>query len=73
MIGEFLFALVRIGIYFFIFYFFYKIVGGVFRVLRGNDLKRSPGQPEQPPRPPVRKYDDVEDAKFKDLPPDDKP
>lgn len=72
MIGEFLFALVRIGIYFFIFYFFYKVIGTVFRALRGDDQKKPPGKPQQPPpRKPVQTYDDVEDAKFKDIPPGD--
>ncbi len=72
MIGEFLFALVRIGIYVFIFYFFYRVITGVLRVLRGEEPKRSPGQPSPaPPKKPVRSYSDVEDAKFKDIPPED--
>ena len=71
MIGEFLFALVRIGIYFFIFYFFYRVIGGFFRGLKGDDNKRPPHQPTQPPQQkPVQTYNDVTDAKFKDIPPE---
>ncbi len=73
MIGELLFAIVRIAIYFFIFYFFYKVIGGVLRALRGDDQRRTPNQPQQqaPPRKPVQTYDNVADAKFKDIPPED--
>ncbi len=74
MLGELIFALVRIAIYFFIFYFLYRIVGGFFRGLMG-DAGRRPGksQPQQPaPQKPVQKYTDVTDAKFEDIPSDKK-
>lgn len=73
MIGELLFALIRIGIYFFIFYFFYRVIVGFFRGLAGDDKKRRQNQPPQPPpQKPVQTYTDVEDAKFKDIPPESK-
>ncbi len=71
MIGELFFALLRLAIYFFIFYFIYKVVAGVLRALRGDDQRKSPEQPQQdtPPRKTVQSYGDVADAKFKDIPP----
>ncbi|HEY6951416.1 MAG TPA: hypothetical protein VI758_03350 [Bacteroidota bacterium] len=70
MIGEAIYALVRIAIFFFVFYFFYRIIVGFFRGLMGDGRKQSPGQQQQqPPQKPIRSYTDVEDAKFKDIPP----
>jgi hypothetical protein len=70
MLGEMVFALVRIAFYFFIFYFLYRIVGGFFRGLMGETGRRSTkGQSQQPsPQKPVQKYTDVADAKFEDIP-----
>ncbi len=69
MIGEFLFALVRIAIYFFVFWFIYRVITGVVKVLRGEDQKKEEqGQPRQSaPKKPVQTYTDVEDAKFRDV------
>lgn len=73
MIGEFLFALIRLAFYFFIFYFFYRIIAGVFRGLKGNDTRtRQERPPQSPPQKPIQTYTDVEDAKFKDIPPESK-
>ncbi len=74
MLGELIFALVRIAIYFFIFYLLYRIVGGFFRSLMGNTGRRpTESQPQQsPPQKPVQKYTDVADAKFEDIPSDKK-
>ncbi len=74
MLGELIFALVRIAFYFFIFYFLYRIVTGFFRGLMGDTGKR-PAQhhpPQPPPQKPVQKYTDVTDAKFEDIPDDKK-
>lgn len=72
MIGEFVFALLRIAIYFFIFYFLYRVVGGFLRGLTGGAARKpSQDQPRPtPPQKPVQKYTDVTDAKFKDIPSD---
>ena len=73
MIGELFYALIRIAIYFFIFYFFYRVIVRVLRGLAGDDKKRPTNQqPQPPPSKPVQTYTDVEEAKFKDLPPEDK-
>ena len=74
MLGELIFALIRIGIYFFIFYFLYRVVGGFFRGLTGNTGRRPPQNQTQEPSPqkPVQNYTDVTDAKFEDIPPDKK-
>lgn len=73
MIGELLFSLVRIGLYFFIFYFIYRVIVGFLRGLTGENKKRATGQPPQPtPQKPVQTYTNVEDAKFKDIPPENK-
>jgi hypothetical protein len=71
MIGELFFALIRIAIYFFIFYFFYRVLGSFFRGLKGDNRNRPSVPHQQPPsQKPVQKYTDVEDAKFKDIPPE---
>ncbi len=69
MIGELVFALVRVAVYFFVFWFIYRVITGVLRALRGESQKREQqGQPQQAvPRKPVQTYTDVEDAKFKDI------
>jgi hypothetical protein len=73
MIGELFYALIRIAIYFFIFYFFYRVIVRVLRGLAGDDKRRPPNQqPQSPPSKPVQTYTDVEEAKFKDLPPENK-
>ncbi len=74
MLGELIFALLRIAIYLFVIYFLYRVIGGFFRGLMGNNGRRpSQGQsPQPPPQKPVRKYTDVADAKFEDIPADRK-
>lgn len=75
MIGELLFALIRIAFYFFVFYFIYRLIVGFFRVFSGGDRKNQEAArqpPPQPPQKPVQTYTDVADAKFKDLPPESK-
>lgn len=73
MIGELFFSLVRIGIYFFVFYFLYRLIGSFLRGLMGDDKKPRRSQPQQPsPQKPVQTYTDVEEAKFKDIPPETK-
>lgn len=75
MFGELIFSLFRVAIYFFIFYFLYRVVGSFLRGLTGNDNKRPPqGQtPQPPPQKPVQTYTDVADAKFKDIPSEKRP
>ncbi len=71
MIGELIYSLVRIAIYFFVFYFLFRVIRSFFRGLMGDDKRRGPSPPQQPsPQKPVRNYTDVEDAKFKDIPPE---
>ncbi len=73
MIGELFFSLIRIAIFFFIFYFFYRVIARFLRGLAGDDKRRPPSQqPQSPPSKPVQTYTDVEEAKFKDLPPENK-
>jgi len=74
MIDEFLFLLVRAAMYFFIFYFFYRVIVGFVRGLMGNERKPPPSEhpPQTPPQKPVQTYTDVQEAKFKDIPPESK-
>jgi len=73
MFGELLFSLVRIAAYFFVFYFFYRVIVGFLRGLSGPNKQAPQNQPQQPsPQKPVQTYTDVEDAKFKDIPPEHK-
>ena len=75
MIRGLIFALVRIVIFVFAFYFVYKVLREFFVGLTGHD-PRKPGTkpPEQqpPPQKNVQQYTDVADAKFKDIPPESK-
>jgi len=70
MIGELFFSLIRVAFFFLVFYFFYRLIVSFLRGLKGNGERRPASQP--PPQKPVQTYTDVEDAKFKDLPPENK-
>jgi hypothetical protein len=73
MIGELIYSLMRIGIYFFVFYFLYRVIKSFLRGLMGDDKKPRPSQSQQPsPKKHVQTYTDVEEAKFKDIPPESK-
>jgi len=75
MIRGIIFALLRVIGYALAFYFVYRLVQGFFRGLTGhgpNQNKRTQGYPEQHEQrqKTVQSYEDVTDAKFKDIPPD---
>ncbi len=74
MLGELIFALLRIGIYFVIFYFLFRVIGGFFRGLMDDSgTKRTQNRPQQTSaEKPVQKYSDVTDAKFEDIPSSEK-
>jgi hypothetical protein len=73
MIRGLIFALVRIVIFAFAFYFVYKVVREFFIGLTGHDPRKSgkkPPEQQPPPQKSVQHYADVADAKFKDIPPE---
>lgn len=75
MIRGIIFALLRIIVYALAFYFVYWLVRGFFRGLTGKgpgQNKQTEGHAEQEGRKSVRSYEDVADAKFKDIPPEEK-
>jgi hypothetical protein len=73
MIRGIIFALLRTIVYALAFYFVYRLVAGFFRGLTGKgpgQNKQTEGHAEQQRQKTVQSYEDVTEAKFKDIPPE---